>query len=254
MVNQKGNISIVLGGILLVLVVGMGTFVLGQRMSNQNIISNGDSQLTKINNITQLTKSDTTQDEVDDWISYKIPTLNLEFKLPRKVSSALGSLEEEIVEGQTGSQLCGQFIKKSAFVSTVFAGGVCITKENPYLRLGTTSVDYSAGREGMFTDFQGFVYEDGKYLQKFVSQKAVDAFPQERISKVENKNGVEIIKIIGTTKLDEGPTMLNSLGNRTGALINTKDQKYTGLALMFEENGLSEKEINQVLNTFRFIN
>lgn len=186
-----------------------------------------------------------------EWQTYVLPSLGLTFKLPAKVSN-LGDLEEEKVPGQTGTQLCGIFVKKTGFLPKAYAGGGCSTNNNPYLELGTTSTNYSAGREGMFTDLQGFTFKQEKYFLKFVGKVESDeAFAQERISTISNPSGVQIIKIKGTTIVDDGPTLSNSLGNNTGALINTKNKTYPGLAIIFK-NGLSEKEIDQILLSFAF--
>ncbi len=188
------------------------------------------------------------------WKIHTLPAIGLSFRLPPKMDG-LGVAKQEIAVGETGTQLCVQFAKSTAWyenlIPVVEAGGGCGTAPNKFIAIGTTSTDYSAGREGTFLDMQGFAKQDGKYMERFVRGALNESFPQENIIPVNNPNGVEVIKILGRTEMDDGPTIANSLGDRTGALVNTKEKTYPGLAFMFEET-LTQEEIDGILMSIKF--
>lgn len=190
-----------------------------------------------------------TLEESATWKRMTLPTIGLSFTVPPKISE-FGDIQEEIEKGDTGMKLCAYFAKEISLTPTT---PTCQTQDNPYMIIGATSIDYSAGRGGMFTDLEGFVYKDGKYLVNFVGKSSIEAFSQERISKIENKNGVQVIMIKRTTNIEEGPTLSNALGNNVGALINSKNPQYPGLAIIFRD-GLTEQEIIEVLKSFKFTN
>ncbi|MDQ3099433.1 MAG: hypothetical protein M3Q44_06840 [bacterium] len=194
--------------------------------------------------------------DTKNWKLHSLPVVGLTLKLPPKLDS-LGQVKQEIAAGETGSQLCVQFDKSAAWyvklIPEVEAGGGCGTTPNGFISAGTTSTDYTAGRGGTFMDMQGFVKKDGKYLNKFVNSAENESFTQDRIIPVNNPNGVEIIKIKGGSFApDDGPTISNSLGDNTGALINTKMKKYPGLTIVFQPS-LTDKEIDGILFSINFI-
>jgi hypothetical protein len=250
--HHTPKIPILLGGLFL-LITGLTA---GYFIGNIDKKPNDVKQVVKISPTVIQQASIIPTSVTSSWDTYSLPSLNLEFKLPPKAAS-LGDMKEEIVSGEKGTQLCAQFMKKMLFIPQAYAGGGCVTERNPYIAIGTTSVDFEAGRGGGFTDLQGFITQNNEYKMLFVQQRVIDEFPQSIIKKVGNDNGVEIITVNGINAPESeqvGPTLLSSLGGNTGALINTKNKIYPGLAIIFYKDGLSTEEINQVLKSFKFTN
>lgn len=251
--KSKNLLPILIGFIILFLGFGLGYMMNGTKVPQAPISYQSPTESPDSPSPTRYVAPD----ETAAWKIQRLQTLGLEFKLPPKIS-ALGELREEIIPGDTGTQICGQFGRGTTFLPKVFAGGGCSTERNPYLALGTTSVGFSAGRDGGFTDLQGFTYRNGDYLARFslegTGERFIDSIPQERITPVENTYGVEIIKIDGLEIPDEGPTLMNSLGDNTGVIINTKNPTYPGLVIIFyTPEGISENEVDQILATVKFV-
>jgi hypothetical protein len=215
------------------------------------ISSTATSQITNL-----PTESPSKQTNTSIWKEYSIPAVGITLRLPPKLDS-LGKVTQQIVAGESGTQLCIQFTKPTAWynklIPEVEAGGGCGTLPNKYIAMGTTSVDYSAGREGNFFDIQGFAKSNNKYLIRFVGGQLNESFDQELITPLYNPNNVEIIKIRGKAYPDDGPSLRSSLGNNlTGAIVNTKTKTYTGLNFTFT-NELSESEIDNILASIKHI-
>lgn len=201
-------------------------------------------------------KSSTISVNTSDWKTVNLKTVHLEFKLSPQLSK-LGELKEEVVEGGKGTEYCVRFPAKTSWlVKTVYAGGGCFSDNPAKFRLGTTSVDYEAGRSGAFTDYQGFEVKDGKYYAKFVQGKTTD-IPSDLVQEISNSNGLKIIKIKGdsppTPGYEMGYPLFGSLGKGwIGALINLNGTTYTGIALQMElDQDLTENMFDQMLSTFK---
>ena len=188
--------------------------------------------------------------------TYILKTIGLEFKLP-PVFDSYGEMKEEIRPGEKGTQLCMTFAKKSSLliVKPVFAGG-SFCRIN-YFGLGTVSSDYEAGRSGGFTDLLGFIKQDGKYYAKQNLDRKFE-IPANLVKEVRSQFGVQVLKITGknsTTGEWQGPIAGTPGDGRIGALVNTTNALYPGIAIEMElSESLTEEVFDQILSSLRFSN
>ncbi|MCL4419821.1 hypothetical protein M1146_07060 [Patescibacteria group bacterium] len=195
-----------------------------------------------------------TPDTMTSWTTYQVKKLNLEFKLPPTLSK-LGSLGEELIPGEKGIKLCLNFPEKTGLIKKAYAGGATCISQNLGFGFGTTSTDYQAGRDGEFTDLQGFVLKESKYYAKFVSNKTME-IDSNLVKKAINKNGVDVLMINGknyASGVNEGHPISGTPGRGWfGALINSNNLTYPGIALQIETDKVSTIEFEQILSTFKF--
>lgn len=183
--------------------------------------------------------------------TYLIKQINLQYALPSSLSK-LGAMNEQVIPGEKGNQLCVTFPQKTSWlVKTVYAGSAHCPIV--HFGFGTTSLDFEAGRSGGFTDLQGFEKRDGKYYAKTVFNKTFE-IPSDIVEEVVNPNGIAILKVKGK-KYDEGPSPLVYDGS-VGALINVANNStYRGVAIELDlSEGYTEKEFDQILSSLKFVN
>ncbi|KKQ24433.1 MAG: hypothetical protein US39_C0016G0046 [Microgenomates group bacterium GW2011_GWC1_37_12b] len=186
-----------------------------------------------------------------NWKTYSLKTIGLEFKLP-PIFNSYGEMKEEIKPGEKGTQLCMTFAKKTSFllVKPAFAGGSFC--DINYFGFGTVSLDYEAGRGGGFTDLLGFAIEDGKYYARQNLNRKFE-IPANLVREVSSQDGVKVLKIIGkysTTGEWQGPIAGTPGDGRIGALVNTTNTLYPGIAIEMELSGsLTEEVFDQVLSS-----
>lgn len=188
----------------------------------------------------------------EGWITYTLPSVHLSFDLPGR-SNSLGTLREQIVKGETGTQLCGQFSGvKVASESSAIQNTYCFTRPNDFLSIGTTSSDYAAGRGGQITDLQGFTEESGNIKLKFVGGSTAD-IPNLPMRTITTSEGVAILRIDGKSDGEGGPTLQNSLGDRVALIVNTNSPTYPGIVFVFENVvGYVPAEIDQIIASMHF--
>lgn len=244
--------------VLVLLVIGFvgGYFYKSKSEKQTSFIS----QPTPSNNIsTQPTFEPVATEQsptTSSWKTYSLKTIGLEFKLP-PVFNNYGEMKEEIKPGEKGTQLCMTFTKKISFilVKPVFAGGSFCSIN--YFGLGTVSPDYEAGRGGGFTDLLGFTIEDGKYYARQNLNRKFE-IPSNLVKEVKSQYGVQALKITGknsTTGEWQGPIAGTPGDGRIGALVNTTNTIYPGIAVEMELSGsLTEEVFDQILSTLRFSN
>ncbi len=189
-----------------------------------------------------------------NWKTYKVNSLNLEFKLPPKLTQ-FGELKEEVIVAQSpfsGKDLCVTFSKKTSFfVGKVYAGAGCPIN---YFGISTISSDYNVGRGAGFGDLQGFTYKNGEhYFSKLADKEA--EIPSNSVQKILSPYGVDIIKIKYThVPTEEMPPIYHTGDENVGALVNTVDNKtFPGFAVLLEfKNNTTEEDFDQILSTFKF--
>lgn len=191
-----------------------------------------------------------------NWKTYSLKTVDLEFKLP-PVFNSYGEMKEEIKPGEKGTQLCMTFAKKTSFflVKPVFArDSFCSVN---YLGFVTVSPDYEAGRGGGFTDLLGFTIENGKYFARQNLDRKFE-IPSNLVKEVSSQHGVQALKITGknsTTGEWQGPIAGTPGDGKIGALVNTTNTIYPGIAIEMELSGsMTEEVFDQILSTLRFGN
>ena len=207
-----------------------------------------------INPTTILTNEpNPTIDPTSDWKTYNIKELNISFKLPEELVN-LGKWETQILSGETGNNICFKLADKISFgVSSVMAGGIGIC-DNIKFRINSNSFDYSAGRGGVFGDIQGYK----KIGANYYVDKASDPIPTELVTEIKNINDLVYLKIIGKNATEgewRGPIGGTPGDKQIGALINTSNPQYRGIAISMDlTDTLTINLFDQILSTFKFSN
>lgn len=207
---------------------------------------------------TPVSTPESTPDPTADWKTYKDPILGVEYKLPSKLILAKTSSIE--VAGETGTQYCSIYEGGlSVFIKTVYAGGgPC---GGGIFTIGTVSKDYSAGREGGFGDYTGYVEVNGKYNAIFVNTIGSGYIPTNLVKEVTNDHGLTYLRIVGeNSPQDYGGELRNVETPGTpgegymGALVNIQDDvKYRGFNIQMKVGSDSDIQIfDQILSTFKF--
>lgn len=193
-----------------------------------------------------------------NWKTYKDVTLGIEYKLPPKLRATAQSGTK--MQGDTGTQYCVIYSGSvSSFVRTVLAGGGPCWVET--FALGSVTRDYSAGREGGFGDFTGYVISNGQYYPRFIDTQSSYALPKNLIIEKTNSNGVKYLRITGDNSVqDYGGDMMDIPIPGTpgkgymGALVNLNNSAYAGFNIQMATKSNSDVEIfDQILSTFKFI-
>lgn len=254
--KTKFSYWLISAGALILLIAGfIGGYIFKLKFENmffpQQI--SDDSANTKL--VDKPSTNDTEMSDVpSDWKAYFLKTVALEFKLPPLFIN-YGEMTEEIRPGEKGTLLCMTFPKKSSFflVKTVLAGSSFCNIN--YFGLGTVSPDFEEGRGGGFTDLLGFTVENGKYLARQNLDRKFE-IPLDLVKEVRSRYGVQVLKIKGKNSVDgewRGPVGGTPGDGKIGALINTTNTLYPGLAIEMELNeNLTEELFDKILSTLRF--
>jgi hypothetical protein len=200
--------------------------------------------------------------DISGWKTYMISTVGLAFQLPPKIYQKGTYVDEilkppeEFANAQTGTEICSRFkLKTISLVEQVYAGGFgCFPESDDLLTIGGSSLDFQAPRSGGFVELQGFVKNGDKYFAKQNLNRTA-LLPTDLVTEVLNTHDVDIIRILGrtSTELDNHYGLFSDLGDGTiGALINTKNTNYPGLAIMAKLNDIDPKTFDQILSTFKF--
>ncbi len=231
----------------------IGGFILGKQKNNKQKASTKISEQIKI-------KTVELPDNPENWNSYKIQAAGIELKLPEKLTKK-GTWKEEERSGSKGAVVCFNIYKETSIniinLATAGGAGICGGNGDDILIIGGSSIDFEAGREGMFTDLQGFTKENGIYYAKFVSGNKF-ALKNVKLKELENENEVEIIKILGENeKIEDIDAPISGTPGKgyLGAIINTKNSRYPGLSIQLKlDSNISEYEFDQILKSIKFIN
>ena len=229
--RSKNIYFAVIGIIILLLVVGVVAYMLGTKSQQKNTTIS-QVPITDTPTPTQREEKVTPTKDVNPtsiWQTHKIEKLGIEFKLPEE----FGDMIMEERPGTKGSKLSISFSK------------------NDNITMGVTSVDFEEGRGGVFTDLQGYEVINGVYHAKFVSGKTFEV-PSVLVTEIKNPT-MTLLKIKGQN-FGNGLPLAGTLGEgRWGALLNTKNTQYTGLAIdtSFGSEASPEPLIDQILSTFK---
>jgi hypothetical protein len=191
---------------------------------------------------------------ISSWETYRIDRLGVEFKLPPYLSNKIPFPEE--VKGEKGTIICANFIiKTSSLIKTIKAGGAGCPVD--FLSVGGTSLDFEAGRGGMFTDLQGYTNKNGKYFARLNLNREVE-IPSDLIKEIINPNGVKILIVEGKNSGPENLPVTGTPGEgRLGALINLNSTNLTYSGFVVEiklTDQLNKQLFDQILSTFKFTN
>ncbi|MBM3209669.1 hypothetical protein FJZ40_05290, partial [Candidatus Shapirobacteria bacterium] len=212
-------------------------------------ISNLKSQIAKPQLKTQ-NQEIPTLNPINSWKTFRIDTLNIEFKLPPQISNK--NWEEKLLNGDRGKMLCFQVTEANDdLLSRMVA---CGSRLYGTLTMGGPSVNYTYGREGGFMDLQGFEKIGDKYYTHVVNNRKFE-IPRELVSNFDSPNGLAIIKIRGEQD-DTGdfPVQGTPGEGYLGAIINTGNPTYPGLSIvLILDKDISEETFDQILSTFKFL-
>lgn len=203
------------------------------------------------------TNSGMVDDSTADWKIYNLSELNISLKLPLSLSS-LGSWKVENLPGDTGNNICFKLLSKNSFfINTVLAGGVGIC-DGDFFRVNSNSVDYSAGRGGVFGDISGYRKSNGQYYPSVKIYPDQTPIPLDLVTEVTNTNGLTYLKVIGkdSTEGEWRGAIGGTPGNgHLGALILTKNVQYPGITISIDiSDDMTSELFDQILSTFKFLN
>lgn len=248
---------VLLGVTVLVFAVGVAGYYLGTQKSTTVVLPSASpiSSPNLTNNepaTTSILIENNALDATANWETYSIKELNLEFKLPASFAKN-GTWKTSVYPGELGMQLCATFVKETSFIlNIVYAGGGAC--EGNKFGVGATSSDFSAGREGGFSDSQGFILKEGKYFAKAPLNHEY-VVPNNLVTKVPNNTRAEVIKVMGANYYSEVvaremPEAGTPGKGKIGALVNTKNITYPGFSIEMElSEDITEAVFDQILST-----
>lgn len=171
------------------------------------------------------------------WRTHHIKTLNLEFRLPQ-ILNYKNEPKEILIPGEKGTYLYYGY----SMVEDRFG-------------IGATFKDYQEGREGGFLYLQGYAKVNNEYSARSVMNKKWK-IPSNLVEEIQNKNGVKILIITGTNhngEFSSWPLEGTPGKGWIGALINTNNDSYPGLAIAMElTDKYDERLFKEILSTFKF--
>jgi len=242
MKNSKGFVQIIVV-VLVVLATLVGVYYFGT-IKNKTVSTPTNSVQPSSSPSTSLLPSpspvsEPTNGPISSWKSYTIKIVGLTFKLPPELAPTSGNMTIQTIPGEKGISFIASSDKTSNF------------------KIGTTSVDFEAGREGTFLDLQGYSFANGKYSANFVLGQSF-ILPNELIKEV-NGDGLKLLEITGkdhTSGEYLGPIEGTPGDGSIGALINIPNNKtYRGVAVeMNLSDNLTVRLFDQILSTFKFTN
>jgi hypothetical protein len=182
---------------------------------------------------------------ITNWKQYKLSALNLSFKLPPQISDLTGSVIEQVTTPKTGGAYTG-----SAYQA------MFTYKNNLLFEVSADSFDFTAGRSIIFSDLSGYSVGNNSYTTKYHSDNGYRsvAIPSKSIvGEITNSNGVHILRVKGVGSTDANkpydPLYMNK--DTLGALINTQNPTYPGIAVFMMKNStLTQEVFDQILSTF----
>jgi len=254
--KPKNRLSMILGILVILLSLGAVAFLTFQNMQLKNQLAQKNPTPTP----TLSTETDITPapDPTADWKTYTSQILGVTFKLPPKLSlQNLSGIEKP---GETGLQYCMIFVGSLSFsfVPKVHAGGdIC---EGGQFNVGAVSKNYSAGREGTFSDYTGYVKTNNLYYPRFLYAVNKTALPANITKEITNPNGVTYLRIKGENSMQDyggeqikAPTLGTPGEGYIGALFNIQNDRYSGFNVHMPIASPSDETIfDQILSTFEF--
>lgn len=259
--KQTSTFTIVILFILVLFsLVGVGLIYWQNTQLQKELAALTVSKTTNpINNLKPTTVLTNRPTSLTGWITKQSEVLGIAFQHPPKLS--LVDLSGMEVKGETGTQFCMIFNGSLSqhLVDQAYAGyGPC---GSGVFNLGAVSKDYSAGREGGYGDYSGYVFNNGKFYARFINSIGSTALPSELVTEEVNDWGVKYLLVRGKNQLyDRGGDQVNMPIPGTpgegymGALVNIDgNQKYEGFNLSMELKTPEDEQIfKQILSTLQF--
>lgn len=253
--RSPNSFLVILLSILLFISVAIAGFFAYQTQKLVNELRVMSGELKQTQTPTPVASAKPTTDPTAGWKIYKLSELNLSLKLPPSLSN-LGNWEIENLSGDTGNNICFKLLSKNSFlINTVLAGGVGIC-DGEFFRINSNSIDYSAGRGGVFGDISGYRKSNGQYYPGIKVYPDQTPIPSDLVSEVTNKNGLTYIKMIGKDSTEgewRGPIGGTPGSGHLGALILTKNAQYPGITVSIDlSDNMTTELFDQILSTFKF--
>lgn len=141
-------------------------------------------------------------------------------------------------------------------VGNAFSGKSSSSNGSDFIGFGGISVDFSLGRGALFGDFSGYSNQNNQIYFFSVGDRITSSnnlIDSKAIKKIyKNKNGVEIVLLTGyTLKGDLFLPLPCGIGEgNVGALVNTNNKTYPGIAFKFPKT--LESNLTQILDTLKF--
>jgi hypothetical protein len=178
-----------------------------------------------------------------DWKEYYIKEVGISFEIPDKNRRII------FAEGETGNLLCHISIINPSVDLNMKPLYKCSYSGD--ILIGTSSIDYGAGRSYGFLDMQGYLYKNGKYYFK-LDNKGVEEIPQENLRVIKNKNSVEVLKIKNEKEPRDPISVLSDIGTDYGLLVNTNNPNYPGIAFQIKPTGINTEEaLNRIIDSIK---
>lgn len=248
-IGNKKIMAITLGAFGVFLILILTALVAWLAWENQNL----KKEVSVLSSVRSTPAASTPDEPASDWQSYSNSTLGIKFVLPNEFAK-YGALSEKIIPSSEGGEcFCLTFPSAQGFlVKEVLAGGAI-----NIFGLGTTSVDFQAGREGGFTDIQGFREADGRYFALWVGGGEIE-ISDNLVTESKSDFGVRYLKIHGLSMTEEPffPIPGTPGDGYIGALINLPTPgKYRGFVIEMElRDDLTEAVFDEVLASLEYTN
>lgn len=176
--------------------------------------------------------------------THRLENLKISIDLPKNLYS--GEFTEKVIDGDTGKLVCGTFGQDQD-------NGLC---NIDVFGIGSVTSDFSSGRGGAFTDYQGYAKTNNKYYPKFLGKAGSSELPTKFvIEEFTNPYGLEILLVNGGES--EGPIGGPQPGTPgegyVGALVNIPENKtYPGFAVQLKLSESHDLELfKKIISTIK---
>lgn len=245
-VPKKKSVLIpyLLGLVLVAILSGGGVYLWQKSEVNRKEITLNQIVTPMVTSVQGIIPT-VSDNQTADWKTYKNEKYGLEFAYPSEFSS----VRETIIKGETGIQFLIGFPNKTT-KDGVDSQGFIVAGD---------SLDFSQGRSGWITDFQGYINNNGiiKLRSMFggpgIAKENFVDLPKELVKSIfKNKNGVEIIMVTGKNYDNEmGNAVYGTAGEgRYNALINTNNNEIPGL-IFIAPVGFSEDDFMKIVSSIK---
>src|SRR3989344_6297345 len=230
--KQRGFTELILVLLVLLVLVGGGIFYLSNK---QQTVLNKKESAPLPNSVDTVTAY---KENSDGSKTYVFSVAKLQFKLPPKMAKETWLHEVNIntfTEGKMGCITDAELRVTSCYLNR-FA-------------IAASSSDAGFGRGADFMDMKKFEVKNGHYFVLFGYGDTEIEIPQDRAKVIRNQYGVDILKIYGSDNTDIGslPDIWDLSGNKVGAVVNTNNPEYPGLAMIMKMGKIDDYDRGQPL-------
>jgi len=196
--------------------------------------------------------------QTETWETYTIKEVGVSFQLPSQITQKGNLITLERKSPEMGYVLCFTYEKdnKPLVINTNEYLAKC--NSDSEFTAGTTSIDFTAGREGDLLDSQGYGYLPKKendsrqyYYEKLNLNRKSEIY-EDSVNEVINPQKVSILKVYGIDSYKWGSRAFGK--GKVGAIINiSHNPRYTGLVFQMKlDDNLTLALFDQILSTLKF--